>query len=102
VTGWIPGDGTFGARLALIRQRVGWGNVAEAARACGIPTETWRTWESRTDDSLPRKAVESCRQIAAVTGVDAGWLLTGHPSADPSKSHESDKNLYLTQVDLWA
>ena len=32
--GWIPGTTEFGARLALIRQAMGWGNVQEAAVAC--------------------------------------------------------------------
>ena len=35
VHGWIPDADSFGARLALIRQQLGWGNVKEAALACG-------------------------------------------------------------------
>jgi len=33
--GWIPTGAHFGARLALVRQHVGWGNVTEAALARG-------------------------------------------------------------------
>lgn len=103
---WIPDDQTFGARLALIRQAMGWGNVKEAARACGIPTETWRSWESRTDAALPRKAVERVRQIVAVTGVDLDWLLLGRCRGDHSEhthnTNETDSFSHLTQVDLWA
>lgn len=106
MTGWIPDDQTFGARLALIRQAQGWGNVKEAARACGIPTETWRSWESRTDASLPRKAVERVRQIVGVTGVDLDWLLLGRrPAGLPMHTHntdETDSFPHLTQVNLWA
>lgn len=98
--GWVPDDSTFGARLALLRQAMGWGNVKEAARACGIPTETWRSWEQRTDSELPRRAVERVRQIAASTGVDDGWLLTGRRST--TRDTDSDKLSHLTQVDLWA
>lgn len=32
--GCIPQDDTFGARLALLRQAMGWSNVQEAAEAC--------------------------------------------------------------------
>src|SRR5258705_513692 len=32
IGGWIADDGTFGARLVLIRQRMGWTNISEAAR----------------------------------------------------------------------
>lgn len=103
---WVPDDSTFGARLALLRQAMGWGNVKEAARECGIPTETWRSWESRTDASLPRKAVERVAQIVGVTGVDLDWLLLGRrPVALSEHTHntdETDRISHLTQVDLWA
>src|SRR4051812_17601519 len=76
--GWRPDDSTFGARLALVRQRMGWGNVAEAALACGVAIETWRTWErGRT----PRNFVEVCVKISAVTGADVAWLA-GLPRKD--------------------
>lgn len=73
--GWMPDDSTFGARLALIRQRMQWGNVREAAVACGIPTESWRTWER--DNVTPRRLVEMCTLIAQRTGCDLGWLIAG-------------------------
>lgn len=73
--GWTPDDSTFGARLALIRQRMGWGNVREAALACGIPAESWRTWER--DGITPRRIVEMAGLIADATGCDYGWLLAG-------------------------
>src|SRR4051812_23987339 len=70
---WIPDDNTFGARLALIRQRLGWGNVKEAAIACGLPPESWRTWER--DNVNPRNYPNVCRQIAERTGCDLAWLM---------------------------
>lgn len=73
--GWTADDGTFGARLALIRQRMQWGNVKEAAIACGLPPESWRTWER--DGVAPRRIVDIAEQIAAKTGCDYLWLLTG-------------------------
>lgn len=70
---WIPDDRAFGARLALVRQRMEWGNVKEAALACGLPPESWRTWER--DNVNPQKYQEVCEKIAARTGCDLGWLL---------------------------
>lgn len=72
---WIPTDATFAARLALIRQRMGWGNVAEAAHACGLPVASWRNWER--DGREPRRAVEIAQIIAGRTGCDLMWLLMG-------------------------
>lgn len=72
---WIPDDSTFGARLALIRQRMAWGNVKEAAEACGIPVQSWRTWER--DGVEPRGLTRIARQVAERTGCDYGWLVGG-------------------------
>ena len=77
--GWMATDDTFGARLALIRQRMGWGNVAEAALACGLPVASWRNWER--DGRMPRDLVRIARQIADTTGCSYYWLLDG--SAGP-------------------
>jgi len=71
--GWTVDDSTFGARLALVRQRMRW-NIKEAARECGIPAASWGTWE---DGAMPRRYVEMCRLIAERTGADYGWLLDG-------------------------
>ncbi len=75
--GWRPDALTFGARLALIRQHQGWGNVREAALACGLPPESWRSWER--DGRQPRNYVAVCAQISDRTGVDLSWLA-GIPS----------------------
>ena len=72
---WIPTDDTFGARLALIRQRMSWGNVKEAALACALPPESWRTWER--DNVEPRRYETICRQIAGRVGCDLDWLMRG-------------------------
>lgn len=75
---WVPSDGTFGARLALIRQRRGW-NVKEAALACGIPPQSWRTWEGGV---MPHgsRYFAVCDQIARTVGCDYGWLVDRRPS----------------------
>lgn len=70
---WTANDGTFPARLALVRQRKGWGNVKEAALACGVPVESWRNWER--DNRKPRDYENVCRQIAQASGCDLGWLM---------------------------
>lgn len=73
--GWTPDDATFGARLALIRQRMGWGNVKKAADECGLPVETWRTWER--DGVVPNRLVTIAMTIATKTGCDYLWLVHG-------------------------
>lgn len=52
-----------------------WGNVKEAAVACGLPPESWRQWER--DNVTPRKIVEITAIIAGATGCDRMWLLLG-------------------------
>jgi hypothetical protein len=74
-TGWTADDSTFGARLALVRQRMGWGNLKQAAVACGVPAESWRRWER--DGRSPRDILEIAAIIADRTGCDYGWLLAG-------------------------
>ncbi len=73
--GWIPDLTGFGARLALVRQHMGWGNVKQAASLCGIAVETWRTWER--DNVAPKHPLPACMKIAGVTGVDYRWLALG-------------------------
>lgn len=70
--GWVADDSQFGARLALVRQRMAWGNVKEAALACGLPVESWRGWER--DNRLPRDLITTTMKIAARTGCDPDWL----------------------------
>lgn len=75
VRGWVPDLSTFGARLALVRQRMGWTNIKEAAEACAIAPQTWRHWESGRFG--PRQLVNACIKISGVTGVDYRWLALG-------------------------
>ena len=70
---WLPDD-TFGARLALIRQRKGW-NIAEAARACDIDPQSWSNWES--DERRPRDFQGATRKIAEASGCHPIWLMAG-------------------------
>ena len=72
---WVPSIETFGARLALVRQRMGWGNVKLAAEKCSLPAESWRTWER--DGIAPRHLTTIAMQIAGATGVDYLWLVHG-------------------------
>lgn len=74
-TGWIPTDDDFSARLALVRQRMRWTTVAEAAMACGLPTKSWRNWECERME--PRALVRTAEIIAARSGVDVDWLIRG-------------------------
>lgn len=71
---WVPTDDTFGARLALVRQRFGW-NMKEAAAACGLPQNSWIEWESK--GRTPRNLPAIAQQIHAATGVNDYWLMTG-------------------------
>lgn len=72
--GWIPSDDTFAARLALVRQRMGW-NQKEAALACGFPAASWRNWEN--DGRRPHDLVSTCEAIHARTGARVDWLIKG-------------------------
>jgi hypothetical protein len=83
--GWVADDSTFGARLALIRQRMHWGNVKEAAVACGLPVESWRSWER--DGRVPQRIVEVAGIIADRSGCNYEWLLSG-PSRSTHRSGE--------------
>lgn len=84
--GWTADDGSFGARLALIRQRMQW-NIKEAARECGIPGASWASWEA---GALPRRYTEMCHLIANRTGADVVWLMDG-----PRVVRDSEPNVRL-------
>jgi hypothetical protein len=92
--GWTADDSTFGARLALIRQRMQWGNVKEAALECGLPPESWRTWER--DGVEPRRLVDVAVQISDRVGCDLGWLIAGPRlhTAEPSTTHGLRRNTH--------
>lgn len=72
---WTADASTFGARLALVRQRMGWGNVKTAAQKCGLPVESWRNWER--DGVEPRRLTTIAMTIASVSGCDFLWLVHG-------------------------
>lgn len=87
---WNPDTSSFGARLALVRWKMGW-NVAEAERECGTTQNLWANWEA---GSMPRQLVEVVTKIAWRAKVDRNWLLMGEQSPDgtvtrlyPRKSH---------------
>lgn len=75
---WIP-ENTFAARLALVRNRMGW-NVKAAADACGLSSVSWRVWEG---GARPRRFDVVCDQIVAATGCDPVWLMMGIVPAPP-------------------
>lgn len=80
--GWRPDDSTFGTRIAMVRQSMGWGNVKEAALACGLPVESWRNWQR--DGRMPRDYMAVCAAIARRTDVDLSWLA-GLPRLDSNQ-----------------
>jgi len=90
---WIPRDNTFGARLALLRQRFGW-NLKEASLNCGLPQNAWLEWESK--GRVPRNLPDVALQISKYTDVDDYWLMTGRLDedlpTDPSEGLLSDSN----------
>lgn len=75
IEGWVADDATYGARLALIRQRMGWGNIAKAAKECGVPVDSWRNWE--VDGRLPHRITTISMAITTRTGCDYLWLVHG-------------------------
>jgi hypothetical protein len=50
-------------------------NIKEAARECGLPGASWRTWER--DGVMPRDKDDIAWRIAERTGCDFAWLLGG-------------------------
>lgn len=75
VQGRLPVD-RFGVRLAILRADLGIGNVAKAARTCGLSDESWRQWEA---GSSPQNLEKVCRKIADATGYSFEWLMLGGP-----------------------
>lgn len=63
----------FAARLALVRNKMGW-NAKEAALACGLPAQSWRNWEA---GKRPHDYIEVCQKITDRTGVSTEWLVLG-------------------------
>jgi hypothetical protein len=51
---------------------MGWGNVKEAALACGLPVQSWRGWER--DNRMPRDLMATTMKVANRTGCDPDWL----------------------------
>lgn len=102
--GWVADDSSFGARLALIRQRMGWGNVKEAALGCGLPVESWRGWER--DGRMPRDIVTTCRRISDRTGCNLGWLIGmsegGGVPAGESTQREPTEALVTPRTTVWS
>ena len=70
---WVPAD-SFGSRLALVRNHLGW-NVKEAADACGLNDQSWRNWEA---GKLPRDLIATAEKIASTTNCSMMWLVGGH------------------------
>lgn len=70
---WVPDLSTFAARLAVLRQGMGW-NSKEAALACGLPAQSWRNWEA---GKRPHDFARVCEMIARRTGVPPMWLAFG-------------------------
>lgn len=96
-TTFTPSDSTFGARLALLRQHMRWGNVAKAATECGIPADSWRNWE---EGRRPRDLTDVAHLISNRTRCDIDWLVWG-PSkaqlierADHTPSYVADDRRY--------
>lgn len=91
---WVPNTSTFGSRLALLRQHMGW-NLKEAALTCGLPQGSWREWELKGRD--PRGIQAIVEKIAERTGVDDYWLLTG--KVNPTGGGGGDRSGLPTPAD---
>lgn len=79
---WIPDTSTFGARLALVRWKMGW-NLKEAATECNFSQNSWAQWE---DGSMPRNFIEAVNRIVLRTRVNRVWLMTGEGSPEPERA----------------
>lgn len=88
--GWVADDSSFGARLALVRQRMGWSNVSEAARQCGLLPESWRLWEQ---GRMPSRLTTIAMAIATRAGCDYLWLVHG-----PDRGGAVRRTAYIDQT----
>lgn len=88
---WRPAD-TFGARLALVRQRLGL-NVTQAAALCGVPQASWHTWERGVQ---PQRLYDIVDKIVEGTGVERDWLLGGGNLAPASSASSSVRSRCIT------
>lgn len=68
----MPGD-TFGSRLLLIRHHRDL-TQDDAAKACGLKSPTWNTWEH---GASPRNMAEVVDAIHRGLNVDREWLMWG-------------------------
>lgn len=69
---WVPAE-TFGARLLLVRHRLGL-TVDEIAELTGLNRATWSTWER---GAHPRDLMGVVAAVVAATNVDRDWLTYG-------------------------
>lgn len=93
---WVPAV-TFPARLAIVRNRMGW-NAKEAALACGFPAQTWRNWEA---GKKPHDYEGACARISNATGCSLAWLMGGAALSGGPKE-EVSANLPSEMSDLVA
>lgn len=84
----VPID-EFRIRLAVVRATMGW-NFDQAARATGIGSETWRTWEKGTRRCTD--IVAAADRIAHATGLSRQWLIMGGPLATPPPTGIPERN----------
>ncbi len=73
ITDWVPSTDTFGARLALVRQKMGW-NQKQASEECDLSINAWARYE---DEGGVADLIGTVRKIVSRTGVNEMWLLTG-------------------------
>ena len=72
--GWLPRVDTLRGPPRLGAPAHGLGHVKEAAESCGVPVQSWRTWE---DGGIPRDILRLAKRVSAVTGVNYYWQLDG-------------------------
>lgn len=91
---WIPDTESFGARLALVRWRMGW-NLAEAERECGMSQNTWGNWET---GAKPRDFIEAVSKIVWRTKVNRYWLIDGAGSPNHPEDDTMDYGGHVTDI----
>lgn len=93
--GWIEDEDTLASRLQAVRRRMGWGNVSEAARACGLPAENWRLWEQ---GRYPSRLTTIAMVIATKTGADYLWLVHGKNRGQVTAEYPHRRNPLAPRV----
>lgn len=103
-TAWVPTPptGTFADRLRLLRFLLGGLSVEQAAKLCGQPVATWRTWEHGARPRNPERVASVARIASPLLAEDEStvrdWLMWGRgPTQEPAAAKGDNSRPMVSQ-----